>query len=291
MTYSVKEESRKDGIPVNLYLFEGDLDASLGFDAGTLGPFAFTNAEQSITRDSITYEPWPITHSDVVLTTGQDRRNITVDLAKGTELDALFNAYPPSQPVRLVIFRGHADDSPTEANFPVEWTGTIAGVNYPENAIQFTCEPTASAMQRPGLNRNYQLACPYALYSAPCGADRAARIITRTASAVSGTVISLGAPITTPRGVGGFKGGTVEWTRVGGLREIVTIASVAGDGLSITVRGLLRGLTASMGITIVPGCNRTMDHCAAIHSNIQNFGGQPFIPLENPNASTSSIFY
>ena len=291
MTYSVKEESRKDGIPVNLYLFEGDLDASLGFDAGTLGPFAFTNADGPITRDGITYEPWPVIHSDVVMTTGRDRRDITIDLAKGTELDALFNAYPPSQPVRVVIFRGHVTDSPTASNYPVEWSGTINGVNYPENGLQLTCEPTSGALQRPGLNRNYQLACPYALYSSQCGADRASLLITRTVSAVSGNRISLGGSITTPRGVAGFRGGTVEWTRAGGLREIATISNVPAGGLSIEVRGLLRGLTASMTVSIVPGCNRTMDHCSAIHSNIQNFGGQPFIPLENPNASTSSIFY
>lgn len=290
MTYSTKEESRNEGNPVILYLFEGDLDASLGFDAGVLGPFAFTNADAAITRDSITYQPWPIQHGEVVLTTGQDRRNITVDLAKGTELDALFNAYPPSQPVRLVIFRGHADDSPTVGNFPVEWTGTISGVNYPENALQLTCEPTSSAMQRPGLNRNYQLSCPFALYGQDCRADKGAVTGTRVVTAVSGSVVSV-SPITTAVGVDGYKGGTIEWTRTDGLREIATIVSVDAPGTSITVRGLLRGLTNGMTISIAPGCNRTMTHCEDLHSNILNFGGQPFIPLENPNASTSSIFY
>lgn len=290
MTYSVKEESRNDGNPVNLYLFEGDLDASLGFDAGTLGPFAYTNADAAITRDGITYNPWPINHGEIVLTTGQDRRNITVDLAKGTDLDALFNAYPPSQPVRLVIFRGHADDSPTVGNFPIEWTGTVAGVNYPENTIQFTCEPTASAMQRPGLSRNYQLTCPFALYGEDCRANKAARTLSRSASAVSGQVVTLGSALSGPRGVAGFKGGAVEWTHSGGLREIATIVDVDGTGFLVTCRGLLRGLVSGRSLSISHGCNRTMDHCSAIHSNIHNYGGQPFIPLENP-LSTTSIFY
>lgn len=290
MPYSTFEDSRFDGKPVNLYFFEGSLDASLGFDAGVLGPFAFTDADIAITLDSVVYAPWPITHGDIEVSGTEDKRSLTVDLARGTSLDALFNAYPPSQPVRLLIRRGHIGDTVTLSNFPIEWSGQISGVSYPENKLQLVCEPTSVTMQRPGLRRNYQLGCPLPLYGGECRASKASASQSRTASAVSGNQITIGSAVTTPRGVTGFIGGTVEWLRGDGLREIATILTINVAGTIITVRGAVRGLTSGMTVSLAAGCNRTMDHCSGIHANIHNYGGQPFIPLENP-LSQSSIFY
>jgi hypothetical protein len=285
MSYSIFESSRKDGRPVYLYKFAGSDPAF-----GPLGPYCFTNAEDSITRDSLTYDPWPVQHGEVVQSGTLDKKSLEISLARGTELDGLFSAYPPSQVVNAFIFKGHLGDTPSTLTYLAEWSGQVRGVNYEENELRLTIEPISTSMRRPGLRRNYQLGCPHALYGEECRANKSIRTQTRSVVSVSGKNVTLSSSVTTPRGVGAFKGGLVQWTRPGGEIEVATIASINAGGTVLTLRGIIRELSGGTSLAIAPGCNRTMDHCIAIHGNIANFGGQPGIPLVNP-ISTTSIFY
>ena len=87
-----------------------------------------------------------------------------------------------------------------------------------------------------------------------------------------------------------YLGGLVEWINVNnGLKEIRTITALRPDGTAVTIRGVMRGLTPGTQINLIRGCNHLMSGCYT-HNNILNYGGQPFIPLENP-LSTKNQFY
>jgi hypothetical protein len=286
MSFAGFETSRKDGRPVFLYQFVGSNPSM-----GAIGPHAFTTAEDPIVRSGVTYLPWPVKHGEVIMSGTLDKKTLEIVLARGTALDGLFSAYPPSQVINAFIFKGHLGDTPSPTTYIAEWSGQVRGVNYDEgNELRLTVEPVSTSMQRPGLRRNYQLGCPHALYGEECQASKAARIQNRTVTIVSPAHININAAVTTVRGVGAYVGGTVQWTRTDGVVEIATIAAMHESGAYMRLKGTMRGLTAGMAVQIAPGCNRTMDHCLNIHNNIRNFGGQPSIPLQNPISSTSNFY-
>lgn len=285
MSYDAHESSRQAGEPVHLYLFTNA--------ASTAGPYAFTSAESAITRDGITYQPWTISHGDIEVSGSPDRKDLEINLARGSDLDALFNTSVPSYPVVGRIYRGHLADTPTVANYPLIWSGQLSGADYSGSSeLNLTGMPASAALQRPGLRRNWQLSCPHVLYGAQCQANKTLVQNARTVDSVltSPSRIVLTAALTSLVGVSGFNGGHAQWTRPGGLVETVSIVSVSADGLTVTIRGPLRELAAGNSVTFYPGCDKTRSRCTSLFNNILNYGGQPFIPLENP-LSNVSIFY
>ena len=282
MTYDARESSRHSGTSITLFLMRGAQDTGYG-------PFAFCNGETPFVRDGITYTPWPIKHGKISQSGGLDNTELEVSMAAGSALDALFIAYPPSQVINISIFEGHIGDAPTNENFPAIWVGRINSASYSGNETQLVCTPVSTSIRRPGLRRNYQVGCPHALYGEQCKASKAAATITATVSGISGREVTI---TTIPTNLGRYAGGLLEWVDPAtGWTEIRTIAktkSAAGKA-TFTIRGIVKGLTAGMTLSVVRGCNRQMTGCIT-HSNILNYGGQPLIPLENP-LSQKNQFY
>ena len=75
-----------------------------------------------------------------------------------------------------------------------------------------------------------------------------------------------------------------------GVKETRTVAKVSNSGTEVSLRGSLRGLLVGATVGAVLGCGRNMQSCKTLHDNILNYGGQPFIPLDNP-LSQKNQFY
>lgn len=282
MTFDTYERSRYRGAPVALYLV-------IGSDPDTpIGPIAFNNGEIDIVREGITFRPWPIKHGDITNDGTLDKSDLTISLALGTELDTLFLAYPPSQVINLIIFEGHIDDEVTPETYPAIWTGRVVNGEHKDNELHLSGLPVSTAIKRPGLRRNYQIGCPHVLYGPQCRADKAAATVTRTITAVSRNEVSFAETLGEERAR--YVGGLLEWLNSDtGHKEVRTIAKVAPLGNRITFRGMPRGLAIGTQISLIRGCNHLMTGCEQ-HGNIHNYGGQPFIPLENP-LSQKNQFY
>ena len=296
MSYDYLESSRYSGTPVKLYLIRGALNDET---TETIGPWGFNNGETPINRvigkkpngadHILTFEPWPIANTTISHDGTLDKSDVTITMARGSPIDDVFLAYPPSQVVNLTIFEGHMTDTPTEANFPAIWMGRILSSSYTEsNEIELSCQPVSTSLRRPGLRRNYQTGCPHVLYGTECGANRAAATVSRTIESIARNQINFtGVLSTTPER---YIGGLVEWINsVTGGRELRTISAIPANARGVVVRGLIRGLAAGATISVIRGCNRQMSGCNQ-HSNIVNYGGQPFIPLENPLSSKNQFY-
>lgn len=268
----------------------GRLMPGRGFNAGhaSFGPYAFNNGETAIERAGIIYQPWPIKHSDLHSAGDLDKSDVTVTMALHNGLLGEFVAFPPSQVVNLTIFQGHVEDPATLTNYPAVWLGRVTASEVADYELSLSCAPVSSSIQRPGLRRNYQLGCPHVLYGSECRARKSAATRTRTAATVTSNNVTLVGDILAERAA--CIGGTLEWTRADGKREIRTITNVSADGFTLSIRGGTRGLTAGMSLSIVFGCARNMAACRDIHNNIINFGGQPFIPLDNPLSQKNNYY-
>lgn len=265
----------------------GRLRPGFGFDAGEFGPYAFCDGEEPITRAGITYQPFPISISDITSNGNLDKSDITVTLARGSIFENEFIGFPVSHVVNLIVFQGHTNDAPTLFDYPAIWVGRVGAPAFENETIAFNCVPVSTSIQRPGLRRNYQLSCPHVLFGPQCRASRNDATVTRTVTAISGNSVTFNTAL--PLAAAKYKGGLLEWT-AHGHSSIRTIVSVTGAKTGIGIRGNLRGLTVGSSIKITFGCNRLQSDCADLHHNILNFGGQPSIPLENP-LSQKNIFY
>lgn len=289
MSYSSRESSRHSGAPVTLYLIQG-ADASAEVP---IGPYAFCDGEKEITlphgKDDapVTYIPWPIKKPEMTHDGTLDKSDITVSMALGSDMDSLFLAYPPSQVVNLTIFEGHIGDAVINANFPAIWLGRIQNGAYRNNELDLSCVPVSTAIQRPGLRRNYQIGCPHVLYGPQCGASKVAATVDREVASVTRNQITLDSALADPTL---YVGGLLQWANsTTGHKELRTMTAVNTGGTVITIRGIARGLSVGTALALSRGCNRQMSGCNQ-HNNILNYGGQPFIPLENP-LSQKNQFY
>lgn len=279
MTYAAIDESRHDGEPLELYVFR------YGSFPGAF--FAYNNGEKPFDYDGETYDPLPIQRGQVVSAGTLDKATMKITVPMSSEIAELFRAYPPGQVVTLTIRCGHVNDP--DAEFPVCWVGRVLSAARATGTsggdmrkVDLSCEPSSTSMRRSGLRRHFQLTCPHVLYGDKCQANKAAATVTGTISALTYNTLTLTAGWNGSFPVAKFVGGLVEWDG-DVLRERRSILSVAGNVL--TLAGPTTGLAISDTVDVVLGCNHqagASGDCVVLHNNILNFGGFPYIPLQNP---------
>lgn len=278
MTFAAIDESRHDGQPLELYYFR------YGSDAAAF--LAYNNGEKDFDYAGDTYVPLPIQRGQVVSSGTLDKSQMKVAVPMNSDIAELFRAYPPGQVVTLTIRAGHINDP--DGEFPVVWVGRVlsgaraTGFGDDQRKVELNCEPSSTSMRRSGLRRHYQLTCPHVLYGDKCQADKAAATVTGTISALTYNTITLTTGWNLTFGAKKFVGGLVEWDGAA-LRERRSIMRV--DTNVLTLAGPTTGLAVTDTVDVVLGCNHqagATGDCAALHDNILNFGGFPYIPQQNP---------
>lgn len=290
MTYDAFETSVESGGLVQCYLFR------YGTEAGEF--YAYTSHTDSLIVDHggslgmITYTPIPIDRDKIVSNGTLDKSALSIGLDIGTDLAELFRVYPPSQVVTLTIFEGHIDDP--DGEFLAVWAGRVITAGRETSELQISGEPVSTQMRRPGPRRHWQFGCPHALFSSGdglCNASKPAATVSTTVLAINGTVVTLSPGWEGSFAQAKFVRGQFEWTPTGQSIERRTIIRVSGDDL--TLSGITKDLAVTDAVDIIVGCNRRAfapdGDCQALHNNLVNFGGDPWIPLEQ--ATSSNRFY
>lgn len=293
MAFTIFESSRRNGRKVSLYLFvHGDAPGAY---------HAYTSAEQPISHASlsdpetgdpimVTYQPVAVTRGAINASGNLDKSSLQLRFQRDIEVVELFRVYPPSQVVTMTIREGHVNDA--DGEFLVVFAGKVLSVGREGSEAVINTEPVTSSMRRPMPMRNYQRGCNLALYlQGPglCNADKAAATTLTTVVEIGTTTIKLAAGWNGAIDPTKYRKGLVEWTTPAGNREIREILAVAGDGVTLSVSGLIRGLSVAQGINVSKGCNHQPDDCETQHieavtgaPNIINYGGCDWIPLKNP---------
>lgn len=281
MSFASIERSRQKGKPVNLFYFRYG-EASSAF-------YAYTDCETAIERNGVTYQPLPIDRGKIVTKGSLDKQALEVRMTLNVGLAEHFRVYPPTSVANLTIYQGHISDP--DAQFLVVWTGRILSSKRTDNELILTCEPIRTTLKRVGLRRHYQYSCMHVLYGPMCRANKAAATKEVVVAQVQATALILQAGWTTPELKQKYVGGMVEWENAANDTELRTILRTAGD--KIVLSGPTRNIIAGQTVRIVLGCNHNFRQnddktihedtdCFFVHDNIQNYGGCPWIPTENP---------
>lgn len=270
MSFEIYEESRDKGAPIDLYFFKyGDTPNAY---------YAYTDHDEEVTVDGVVYSPSPLMRGSVIASGTLDKASLEVRTFGDSDVAELFRIYPPAQVVTLIIRQGHVGDP--DAQYLVVWTGRILSCGWEGGEAKLQGEPISTSMKRSGLRRHYQYGCPHVLYGSQCRANILNATVQRTVIAVQNSSLTLDDGWVDPATVNNYIGGMVAWAG-GANREFRTILRVR-DFRFVDLAGSPRGIVAGMTVDVILGCNRQMTHCANLHNNIHNYGGQPWIPTKNP---------
>lgn len=274
MTFLETEASRTLGSPITLVLFNYGPNGAL-----SLG---YTSEEQERTLNGVFYEPVPLVHDAIKARGVEGRSEFNIRLPNETDASLLFRFGPPPTPVSVTVFRGHRLDPDNQ--FQVVWTGRVLSAQPGANLdTVFNCEWAGSSLRRSGVHRNYQYSCPYVLYGPECRADQAAATVESQVAAFTDMSISPPPTWVEPSRYPDFENGFVSWDSDSG-RQSRAIVEVTETG-TLLLANRTSGITLGAAISIALGCNRLAgpsNDCVRLHDNIQNFGGQPWIPTDNP---------
>lgn len=276
VNYWQTEKSVADGIPSFLYHFFGE----------GVGDWRFINSSIPLllSPDNVTYSPWPCRHDSISVSMTEDRRDLNITIAAGSGMDVIYTGYPPAAPLNVIIRRTHNFGEADRSECPVVWQGQVIGIEFNEaSEVEMVAQPRNATTSRPGLRRNYQIGCPHLLYGPDCRASRSAA----STDVVVASVTADGFTLQNPVNPANYRGGMVAY----GARTASILSISSSDEKTVSIGGGMLGIKAGDTVTLTYGCDHSMSDCLNLHHNINNFGGCPFIPMENPSTSSSSIFY
>ncbi len=288
MSFEAREESRQLGTPANLYYFQ--------FGEETTAFYAFTNSDRTITYDGIEYEPVAISNSEIQVGATPDKTSLEVELARGSAAAQRFIGFPPSTVVLLTIRQGHVDDPANE--WPVVWIGRVMGSNIDAQSIcRISCEPVSTSLKRVGPRRLWMRQCGLELYGDRCKASFGAASAVFTPASFTETTITMPDGWVTPEQALNYISGVVQWAGVTGL-VIRTIVSISADKI-LYLNAPTTDLAGGEPVTVAYGCAHIIaivdgvltGDCKDLHNNIQNFGGDAWLPEENPVQAGTNNFY
>lgn len=282
MAYTDQETSIQDGTPYFLYEFNTNSTT-----------YRYTDYPETIVWNSLTWEPFPIKHTEVKQSNELSKNSMTVTIPIQGAFADIFLGWSPDHAVSFTLRRGHFGSTDTL----VYWKGRVSSHNLKQQMVELKCESIFTSMRRPGIRARYQRNCRHALYSAGCGVDKATFAVAGSITAVTGLVLTV--PEAASQSDGWFAGGALEFPD-GSFRMIT---SHVGDQITISRQNrYLTDIFTSTGwglswgqywggfaVTLYPGCDRTLNTCLTKFNNILNNGGFKWIPQKNPMGGSSIV--
>lgn len=266
MTYSTIEASLELGAPVELYEFRQ------GFDTRYM-----TTGLADVLYAGNTYVPTAMRRGSIKQTTDMLKDSLSITFPRANSFVREFIGYAPDLVTSLTILRGHVGDG----DYQVYWKGRVVGSESSENEVSLECESVFTSLRRPGLRARFEYGCRHTLYQGGCRLLKDTYAVTGTLVGVTGGIVEVSSAGAYANGY--FTGGMFASPQ-GSLRYVVGHSNSLLQ-LSRPIPDLVAGGT----VTIYPGCDHTTETCKTKFSNLNNFGGFPFIPARNP-FDGSSVF-
>ena len=282
MTYSAIHNLLSGKRPVWLYKIDFDgawtryASSASGYDQDDHDIFDFNDIFETADLFVLHWAASPISHSRIERTTELEKATVRLVLPR---TDPIIQAVRDSlgwNEASVSILHTYKNDPDAERQ--IRFLGRAVGVTTGIVAATLDCEHSLTTTRRKALSAVVQRPCRHALYHTGCGLSLAAFQVAGTATAVAGNTITVTEAAAQADGY--YAGGIISFN--GRLMMITKHA-----GTAITMVSALEGLAAeiagagSADVLIAPGCSLTMATCASRFSNLDNFGGFPWID-ENP---------
>jgi hypothetical protein len=276
MSFIDAERSTRRGGPIRLFRFQVDENEY----------YRYTDSEKDVFFGDEVFLATPISSPDIANTTLLDNGTYDITLPKQSGLAEYLKGYPPSFVMRAEVFSMHPEAGTQERRRV--FVGKIVAVSTKGAEATIACDTLDSSFRNPGLRRTYQRQCPHVLYGPACKAPMTPMILPVLPLTAGINTLALGdlPPSADPAQ---YLGGIAEWDIPVGriVRKIIT-AYRDGTTIRLALAGPANTAVVGGSVSLYKGCERTEDSCTTRFNNILNYGGQPWIPLENPVQSIST---
>lgn len=270
----------------------GDIEILEFFEPSELYKFTrdtfswyFTSGDTDTVFETNTYLSEPIKRKSIESTQDIGKTPLKIMVARDNPFVAQFLASTPTDIITLEISRHHAEGPETVVSFK----GRVINVSFKGSKAEITCQSNQSSLRRPGLRRLYQTACPHVLYGDQCTVAQATFITTAVLTAVDGLVLtstSFIVSIDPSFDITWFVGGMVTFVDGDGLTNRSFIKEHDNIAGTITLNLPLKGAIVTSSVDASPGCGHDPTTCNEKFTNIEFYGGFPFIPDKNPQDGT-----
>jgi uncharacterized phage protein (TIGR02218 family) len=232
-----------------------------------------TSSASSVSYGGYTYSPAVIGRGDIESKGEISKSKLEISLDMFDDLAQEMLGALLFEPLTLTVY------TQDEIETAVSWKGRLAEVKPSLTKMSLSFESIFSSMKRPGLRAIYQKPCRHAIYSPGCGVDKSSFATVGEMTAVSGTYIAISEAALQADGY--YTGGIIEASD-GQMGFII-----AHIGSYLNLLRSVSSLTSGENATIYPGCNKLRGTCLIKFDNLDNFGGFPWIPDDNPMDGTS----
>jgi uncharacterized phage protein (TIGR02218 family) len=265
MSFSDDEKSQHGGQPIHLFDFD--------LEGGDQPAYYYTDHYQDLTVLTHTYTAATISRGPFVASGESRRDEMTLetheDLAVIDEL--LYRTPPRSATVTVRRYHGNID------NVATIWRGNIRSTHQAGRKVSIRVSSALAEMLDVTVPAvAFQTVCNHVLGDARCTVDLDSFKKSTTVSAIDDnpriiTVVSLDGA-----GDNVYRGGYVERTSDGEKRLIV-----GQLGTVLTLVRPFRTLSTTNAVVCFQGCDHSLSTCDSKFSNSENFGGAPFVRVEN----------
>ena len=268
-TYTEYEQSVEDGLPIELY--------DISYSGKT---WHYTTNIENVTYEGNEYIAVAIQRGETEDNSDATKSDMEIKIGRDSDLGSLFKTTPPSESITITIRQYHAFlgyQLPDKQTITV-WKGRVTNVSWQGDELVLTAESVFSSLLRVGVTRKFSRQCTHALYGATCRVNRLNYSLEVTPTSIVGTVLS----VNHGQNNGWFAGGYIKYrNEETGATEYRQI--IASTNNTITLNAIPLGIKANKTlVTLFAGCDKTHATCKAKFNNIENYGGQPFIPIQNP---------
>lgn len=253
------------------------------FTRGTVNWY-YASGDEDVTFEAKVYEAEAISRGDIATTQDVNKAGLKIEVAKSNAFIQQYIAASPSDVITLTVYRIHGD----EAGSIVSFIGRVVNIDFQESKAVISVQSNQSSLKRPGLRRVFQTTCPHVLYGDMCRVNRTLFKTDAVLSGLSGLTLTSSAFVVSVNATYDptwFVGGYIDYLVDGATdrRFITAHDNVAG---TITVNLPLVGVAIGDTVSAYAGCDHAPETCVGKFSNIENYGGFPFIPEKNPMDGT-----
>ena len=245
------------------------------------GFFYLTSNSRTVYRQTRTYVPSTITRSAYGAKTSLEKQNVTITLSSKEDAAKFFLTQGMDERIEIRIFDWNGIDQ------SLAWRGRLISVKENGGKTTLEFENSITQLQQMSLHRKTTKICPFLLYGSDCTVPEV--IYTEDCKIVDTNGLDiLIERLDDPAFVyddGALVGGYITY-----YPDVITnqrklrCAIVANFGNILTLSSINTAIKylPDATIKVSEGCDKSPKTCSIKFDNIENFGGMPYLPDNNP---------
>jgi hypothetical protein len=260
MTYRSYEDSVASGEPVELYDF---------YDVSG-NHWRLNTSAENVVYGGFTYVADVIERTEITIGGGLERDQVEFTFPRDHAFATQFLTGYVDETTSVIVYRRHVDQ------YVAYWYGHMIALNF-DDIARPTCvfESLISGTSRTGRRRRCQILCDHVLYSSGCGLSMSSYEASGLVASIGSSNLSITSTIFSAKSSGYYTGGVVKFGTV--YRFVLDHTSD-----TVTIDRTFTDLLVGDTIYAYAGCDLTPSVCRSRFNNITNYGGQEFLPIDNP---------